>query len=258
MFESKDGVQSISSDEKPQIYEKKPSRYSLWVAMGAVLLLLTTGLTLALALTLKHRQMLKHRHAQADRIELVVDLGYSRYNGRALQDGTSQWLGMRYAAPPVGNLRFAAPQDPIRNTNLQPADEYRPRCLPTLSAVSDGPIPTDRSEDCLFVNVQAPSHNTGFWNSSTKLPVYVFIQGGGFNDNSGTNDARELIKVSDMGIVVVDFNYRVGPYGFLTSSEVQAKGSLNNGLKDQRKLLHWVQEHISKVVFFSNRQGSAV
>lgn len=54
-----------------------------------------------------------------------------------------------------------------------------------------------------------------------------------------------------MGMIMVDFNYRVGPYGFLASSEVQSKGSLNNGLKDQRKVLEWVQKHISKVSVFS-------
>lgn len=48
-------------------------------------------------------------------------------------------------------------------------------------------------------------------------------------------------------MIVVDFNYRVGPYGFLSSSEVQSMGSLNNGLKDQRKALEWIQKHISKV-----------
>lgn len=54
-----------------------------------------------------------------------------------------------------------------------------------------------------------------------------------------------------MGMIYVDFNYRVGPYGFLASSEVQSKSSLNNGLKDQRKALEWVQKHISKVSVFS-------
>lgn len=54
-----------------------------------------------------------------------------------------------------------------------------------------------------------------------------------------------------MGMIYVDFNYRVGPYGFLASSEVQSKGSLNNGLKDQRKALEWVQKHISKASAFS-------
>lgn len=58
-----------------------------------------------------------------------------------------------------------------------------------------------------------------------------------------------------MGMIFVDFNYRVGPYGFLASSEVQSKGSLNNGLKDQRKALEWVQKHISKVKAFSPPQA---
>lgn len=75
----------------------------------------------------------------------------------------------------------------------------------------------------------------------------MFIQGGGFNDNSGTNDGKELLIASNMSIVIVTFNYRVGLFGFLAGAEVQDGGSLNNGLKDQRKLLKWVQEHIEKV-----------
>lgn len=58
-----------------------------------------------------------------------------------------------------------------------------------------------------------------------------------------------------MGMIYVDFNYRVGPYGFLASSEVESKGSLNNGLKDQRKALEWVQKYISKVGAFSPTQA---
>lgn len=58
-----------------------------------------------------------------------------------------------------------------------------------------------------------------------------------------------------MGMIYVDFNYRVGPYGFLASSEVKSKGSLNNGLKDQRKALEWVQKYISKVSAFSPPQA---
>lgn len=56
-----------------------------------------------------------------------------------------------------------------------------------------------------------------------------------------------LIQAADMGIVVVTFNYRVGPYGFLAGEEIKKGGSINNGLKDQIKALEWVQKHISKV-----------
>lgn len=60
-----------------------------------------------------------------------------------------------------------------------------------------------------------------------------------------------LIQAADMGIVVVTFNYRVGPYGFLAGEQIKEGGSINNGLKDQIKTLEWVQKHISKVCHFS-------
>lgn len=76
--------------------------------------------------------------------------------------------------------------------------------------------------------------------------MYFFIQGGGFNTNSNSNyNGSGLITASGMNIVVVNFNYRVGPYGFLAGREVAAGGSINAGLKDQRQALHWVQKYIS-------------
>ncbi|MCJ1425195.1 hypothetical protein MMC29_003083 [Sticta canariensis] len=204
--------------------------------MGIFLAALTLGLGLGLGLGLKKRD--------GDiGVDTIVDLGYSKYRGKAFADGTSHWLGMRYAAAPVGQLRFAAPQDPERTTTIQAADKHGPRCLPTLSDIADKPISPDLSEDCLYVDVYAPADTT----NTSNLPVYVFIQGGGFNENANANyDGKDLVKVSRMGIVVVNFNYRVGPYGFLASLEVKANASLNNGLKDQRQLFHWIQSHISE------------
>jgi len=91
--------------------------------------------------------------------------------------------------------------------------------------------------------VFAPAEAT----SDSKLPVYIFIQGGGFNTNGNANyNGGSLIKAADQGMIVVNFNYRVGPYGFLAGKELVANKtlSLNNGLKDQRFALHWVQKHI--------------
>lgn len=80
------------------------------------------------------------------------------------------------------------------------------------------------------------------------MPVFVWIQAGGFNVLTTPNyDGTGLIKAADMGIVVVIFNYRVGPYGFLAGEQVAKGGSINAGLKDQLKALEWVQKHISKV-----------
>jgi carboxylesterase type B len=101
---------------------------------------------------------------------------------------------------------------------------------------------TAQSEDCLFLDVYAP---TGAAANRSNLPVYFFIQGGGFATNSNPNyNGSGLILASDYNIVVVNFNYRVGPYGFLASQEILANGSINNGLKDQRKALEWVQKYI--------------
>ena len=109
-------------------------------------------------------------------------------------------------------------------------------CLGTKKKPTD----TTRSEDCLFLNVQAPTHAT----PGSKLPVMVYIQGGGFNTNGNPNvNGTGLIKAADNDLVYVTFNYRVGPYGFLTNGD---EVTPNNGLRDQRKALEWVQQHISK------------
>lgn len=167
----------------------------------------------------------------------VVDLGYSKYRGTVKESGVAQWLGIRYAAPPVGKKRFAAPADPEHKKGVQTADKHGKLCIPTGKLELDD----KHSEDCLFLDVFAPARPKG------KLPVYVWIQGGGFNELTMANyDGTGLIKAADMDMVVVTFNYRVGPYGFLAGKEIKEDGSLNNGLKDQLKVLKWVQKHIHK------------
>lgn len=92
----------------------------------------------------------------------------------------------------------------------------------------------------MFLNVQAPTNAT----SGSKLPVMVYIQGGGFNTNGNPNvNGTGLIEAADGNLVFVALNYRVGPYGFLTNGD---EITPNNGLRDQRKALEWVQQHISK------------
>lgn len=181
---------------------------------------------------------------QALAVQPLVNLNYTSYRGTALGNGVSQWLGIRYAAAPVGDLRFAAPQDPPSTYGVVEADKHGPICLGTPSSGEVAKPPTNTSqEDCLFLDVYAPSNTT----KHSKLPVYFFIQGGGFNTNSNSNyNGTGLVLASDKNIIVVNFNYRVGPYGFLASQEVLDGGSVNNGLKDQRKALQWVQKYIEK------------
>jgi carboxylesterase type B len=111
-------------------------------------------------------------------------------------------------------------------------------CLGTGAAATNA-----SSEDCLFMNIYAPTNAS----TSHPLPVYFFIQGGGFNTNSNPNyNGSGLIEASNHNIIVVNFNYRVGPYGFLASSEVAKNGTVNNGLRDQLQALKWMQKNIRK------------
>jgi carboxylesterase type B len=179
-------------------------------------------------------------------VRSIVHLDYATYRGTDGDNstGVSKWLGIRFAAPPLGDLRFSAPQDPPASHGIIDALTHGPTCLGTASSGLASPQPTNTSnEDCLFLDVYAPSNATKWSN----LPVYFFIQGGGFNTNSNANyNGTGLLTASGNNIIVVTFNYRVGPYGFLASQEVLAGGSTNNGLKDQRKALEWVQRYIRR------------
>jgi acetylcholinesterase len=100
------------------------------------------------------------------------------------------------------------------------------------------------SEDCLFINVFTPSGAT----KDSKLPVWFFIQGGGYKINSNPNyNGTEVIHQSGDNIVFVNINYRVGAYGFLASEKVRKDGDLNAGMLDMRKALLWVQKYIHLV-----------
>ncbi|PNP39497.1 hypothetical protein TGAMA5MH_08515 [Trichoderma gamsii] len=170
----------------------------------------------------------------------VINLGYAKYRGVRLDAGVDQFLGMRFAQAPLGNLRFRAPQDPTPEKDIQDASQFGPICV----AVSQTPD-AGHAEDCLFVNVFKPSHAT----ERSNLPVWVYIQGGGYSQNSNANyNGTEVIQQSNNGLIFVNFNYRVGALGFLASEHVRKDGDLNAGLLDQRKLLHWFGGNPNHVV----------
>ncbi|KFY42952.1 hypothetical protein V495_04266 [Pseudogymnoascus sp. VKM F-4514 (FW-929)] len=168
----------------------------------------------------------------------LVDLGYAQYRGLRLDAGVDQYLGMRYAQPPLGNLRFRAPQDPLPLDGPQNASSFGPLCVGVAQTLSES-----RGEDCLFVNVFTPSNAT----RDSKLPVWVYISGGGYAQNSNNNyNGTNIVQQSQSNIVHVNFNYRVGALGFLAGDQIRQDGDLNVGLLDQRKLLRWVQKHIKQ------------
>lgn len=100
--------------------------FFLWILFAVLLvIMLIVGLTVGLVLGLAH-------HSHAANIDLTVDLGYSKYEGTNAKNGVSQWWGIRYAANPIGDNRFRAPQDPPVVTDLQKADKVSRAILPLL------------------------------------------------------------------------------------------------------------------------------
>ena len=120
------------------------------------------------------------------------------------------------------------------------ASKFGPICI----GVNQSSSSTQYSEDCLYINVFAPANA----NTKSKLPVWFYIQGGGYATNSNANyNGTDVVQKSGHGLVVVNFNYRVGVFGFLASEKVREDGDLNVGLLDQRKALEWVQKYIHLV-----------
>jgi para-nitrobenzyl esterase len=153
-------------------------------------------------------------------------------------EGTDQFLGIPYAAPPVGALRWTAPQPAARWRGIRPATSYGGRC-PQLAG-GNGPQVT--GEDCLYLNVYTPPGR-----DDRDLPVLFMIHGGGLTTGAGDQHDGSLIVTTD-NIIVVSVNYRLGPLGFLDIPGLAATPSAVNGnfgLLDQEAALRWVHRNIA-------------
>ena len=163
-------------------------------------------------------------------------------NGVFLEDSkVCAFLGVPYAAPPLGKLRFALPAEHEPWAGPLEANKVSFQCPQTPSPMTDTNIPMN--EDCLYLNVWQPVSGGGL-----KKPVMVFIHGGGFIVGSGGNEAYNGATLSGMGdVVVVTLNYRLGVLGFLAHQAFADKngGTGNWGLYDQLAALRWVKENIS-------------
>jgi len=157
---------------------------------------------------------------------LTVDLGYEVYQGHLNEtSGINQWNGIRFAAPPVGALRWQAPQPPVMNrSQVIDATNYGPMCVQNGDA--PGPSPSSGQEDCLFLNVQAPAN-------ASNLPVFVWIHGGGYGLGNGRQDLAAIINENGNDFVGVSIQYRLGAFGFMSSDELFRRGVVNAGLLDQ-------------------------
>ena len=166
--------------------------------------------------------------------------------GTRLPSGVRAYLGIPFAEPPVGALRWAPPR-PVRWTGTWNADRRGAECIQVLRPHDInhyfGEEPT--SEDCLYLNLWAPAGAT----PRSRLPVVVFIYGGGFTIGSSGLANYDGEAVARAGAIYVNFNYRVGAFGFMAHPELsreQGGHSGNYGLMDQNAALRWVRDNIAR------------
>jgi para-nitrobenzyl esterase len=145
------------------------------------------------------------------------------------------FLGIPYAAPPVGDKRWLPPQPAESWNDIREAKAFGAYCAAAKS--TNGP--RSEAEDCLFINVWRPSDVS----ADAKLPVYAFVHGGGFiNGSSNQADMTEIVEKT--GVVGVSFNYRLGALGFFSHSDI-TKDSGDFGLMDQQAALRWIHDNIA-------------
>jgi para-nitrobenzyl esterase len=154
-------------------------------------------------------------------------------------DGGYAFLGLPYAAPPVGELRWREPQPPASWHGIRDATQYAASC-PQPPSPFAGPGPF--SEDCLYLNVATPTLQP-----KAARPVLVWIHGGGFTQDASRNYDGSALAAH--GVVVVTINYRLGALGFLAHPALASSPggpSGNYGLMDQQAALQWVQQNIDR------------
>ncbi|MDR3418376.1 MAG: carboxylesterase family protein [Nevskia sp.] len=194
-------------------------------------------------------------HAAAPGSGAVVSTGEGELLG-TLHANYRDFLGIPYAAPPVGALRWKPTQPPAPWTGVRDATRFGSAC-PQIFIGGD----TSANEDCLYLNVYTPNP------VGTRLPVMVWIHGGGFINGSGKDYDASLLSVRG-DVVVVTINYRLGAFGFLAlpglRDEDPHQSTGNYGLLDQQQALRWVHDNIAafggdpgNVTIFGESAGAA-
>jgi para-nitrobenzyl esterase len=166
---------------------------------------------------------------------LVVTTSGGAVRGMAVA-AADEFLGIPYAAPPVGALRWQPPRPPAPWHGVRPAVSYAPHCPQPSSPFGVG----STSEDCLYLNVFTPADT-----NARNLPVMVWVHGGSLR--TGESDDYNPAGLVQHGVVVVTINYRLGALGFLADAALASRPggpSGDYGLMDQQAALRWVQRNI--------------
>jgi len=198
-------------------------------------------------------------------VEEPVHLDSGLVSGIAVSDAAVHvFRGIPYAAPPVGKLRWRAPQPAAHWDGVRKADQFGAICMqPAFRGANPTANQPKMSEDCLFLNVwtAAPS-------ASERRPVMVWIHPGGYQTGSGSTPGYDGEALAKKGVVLVTINYRLGVFGFFSHPELTKESenhaSGNYGLMDQVAALEWIQKNITgfggdprRVMVFGDSAGSA-
>jgi para-nitrobenzyl esterase len=183
--------------------------------------------------------------------------------------GVRVFKGIPFAAPPVGDLRWRAPQPAAKWTGVRTADTFgnvcvQPNGVGRLNVAVDLPGSPAASEDCLYLNVWTAARS-----ASERLPVMVWIYGGAYTEGAGSSSYNGGEALARKGAVVVTFNYRLGPFGFFSHPELTKESghnaSGNQALLDTIAALKWVQANIAafggdsrNVTIFGQSAGAAI
>ena len=161
----------------------------------------------------------------------------------SVQDGVLSFKGIPYAAAPVGDLRWRPPQPAAKWSGVRDATAYGHDCMQLPFPSDAAPLGTTPAEDCLVLNVWEPERRTG------KLPVMVWIYGGGFVNGGSSPAVYDGSQFAKRGLVFVSFNYRVGRFGFFAHPALtkESKDGLlgNYGYMDQIAAMKWIQNNIA-------------
>ena len=177
----------------------------------------------------------------ADRVKTTS--GVVEGTGRQAS-GVRMFKGIPFAAPPVGELRWKAPQPLKTWQGVRPATQFGPRCMQQpvfgdMNFRSNG-----MSEDCLYLNVWTPARS-----GADRLPVLVYFYGGGFRAGDGSEPRYDGESMARRGIVALTVNYRLAEFGFFAHPELTAESpnhaSGNQGFLDQAAALQWVKRNIA-------------
>lgn len=194
----------------------------------------------------------------------IVRTDRGAVEGAATKPGVESFLGIPFAAPPVGKLRWHAPGPTARWSDIRPATAFSKDCVQEPQAYPPGPgFNNPTSEDCLYLNVWRPAGA-----AAKPLPVMVWIYGGAWIMGAGSFPSYDGAQFARAGVILVNFNYRLGRFGVFAhpalSREQAGQPLANYGLMDQIAALKWVRANIGafggdpgNVTIFGESAGAA-